>query len=214
MSRDLRHVRLAPCSGLAIHAAIAIMFLLPCVLDNRVQAQTARETRIDKNLDERRKALLDLEKRKEGPAKPSEPRLPYAQLKQDFEELQVINNHLTLAVSESRSLDYERIRDDVVEIRKRSRRLQANLSLPEPGKTERLKKDEDASTPEAAFKSSLAELRALIRSFVENPLFQHVNVMNVGYSMRASRDLEDIIKLSDQIEKRAEALNKAGGKNL
>jgi hypothetical protein len=212
MHRDIRRARLASHSILAIHAASAIIFLSMGALHDQAQAQTARERRLNRTIEERQKALLELEGKRERASKPREERLLYQQLQQDFEQLQVINNNLSLAVSSSRTLDYEQIEKDIEEIRKRALRLKANLSLPEPGKTERPKKNEEELTPEA-LRSMLKDLDSLIKSFVENPVFQHLKVMNVGYSMRATRDLEDIIKLSEQIDKRAEVLRKASRDN-
>lgn len=213
MSPDIRRARPAPYTVLAIHTAFVIIFLSLGALHDRAQAQTAREVRLNKTIEARQKDLFDLERRRDRAAKPPEQKLLYQQLKQDFEQLQVINNNLSLVVSSARTLDYERIGNDAAEIRKRALRLKANLSLPEPGKTERLKKNEEGSTPEA-LKSALNDLDLLIKGFVENPVFQRLNVMNVGYSMKASRDLEDIIKSSEQIHKRAEALSKAAVNKL
>jgi hypothetical protein len=212
MCRDIRRARLASYSVLAIHAASAIIFLSLGALHDRAQAQTARERRLNRTIEERQKALLDLENNRERASKPPEQNLLYQQLKQDFEQLQVLNNNLSLVVSSSRTLDYEQIEKDAEEIRKRALRLKANFSLPEPGKTEKPKKNKEELTPEA-LRSALKDLDSLIKSFVENPVFQHLKVMNVGYSMKASRDLEDIIKLSAQIHKRAQVLSKAAGHN-
>lgn len=214
MRPDICRVRLAPYSVLAIHAAAAIIFLLTGALYNKAQAQTEREVRLNKTIEERQKALMDLETKKEKVPKTPGPRLMYHQLKQDFEQMQVINNNLALAVSSARTLDYERIKMDVADIRKRAGRLQSNLSLPKPEETEKPKKNnEEELTPEV-LKAKLQNLNSLIKGFVKNPVFQHIDVMNVGYSLQASRDLEDIIKLSEQINKRAEALSKATGKEL
>lgn len=210
-----RRVRFAPYSVFAIHAAVTIIFLTTGALHDRAQAQgSAREARLNKSIERRQRELMDLENSKERASKPSEEqRLLYEQLKQDFEQLQVMNNNLSTVVASGQKLNYEQIRNDVAEIRKRAARLKANLSLPELAKGEKPKKVNEEFNPES-FKAALNALDSLIKSFVENPVFQHLDVINVGYSMKASRDLENIIMLSEQIHKSAEVLNKAGGKNL
>lgn len=211
MYLDIRRARLAPYSLLAIHAAVLLLSL--GWLHERAQAQSVRERQLNKTIEERQKALLDLENKRERATKPEEQQLLYQQLRLDFEQLQVINNNLSQTISASRTLDYAQIGKDAEEIRKRALRLKTNFSLPEPEKAEKPKKNKGELTAET-FKAALKDLDTLIKSFVENPVFQHLTVMNVEYSMKASRDLEDIIKLSQQIHKRAAALSRDGWKGF
>jgi hypothetical protein len=51
-------------------------------------------------------------------------------------------------------------------------------------------------------------LEKLIIGFANNPIFREANVVDVQLSARAKHDLEDIIELSEQIEKSSEKLNK------
>jgi hypothetical protein len=197
--------------ALFFHIAIALVFL--SVGASKPQAQTSRDVRLNRTIEARQKALRDLENSKEPPPKPVEPRLLYEQLKEDFEQLQVINNSLSTMVDSRSALDYEQIRKDAAEVNKRAARLKANLSLPEPAKGEKLKKEQGEFSPEG-LKWALKALNSLVKSFVENPVFQQLNVIDVESSKRASRDLDGIIKLSEQIYKRAEVLNKAAAKSL
>jgi hypothetical protein len=168
---------------------------------------------VNKSIEARQRDLVNLERRRDLPPKHRDQRLLYQQLREDFVQLQLINNNLSTLAGSTPTLDYEQIRKDVAEVNKLAARLKANFSFPEPEKGEKPKKEPGEFTPEA-FKSALKALNSLVKSFVENPVFQQLKVIDVEYSIRASRDLEDIIRLSEQIHKRAEVLNKAARKSL
>ena len=207
MRRDMRPARPVIC----FRIAAALLFLSSGAL--KTEAQTSRDVRLNKTIEARQKALQNLENSKEPPPQAMEPRLLYEQLKQDFEQLQIINNNLSTVVDARSALDYEQIGKDVAEINKRAARFKANFALPEPGKGEKTKKEQEEFSPEG-FKLALKALGTLVKSFVNNPVFQQLNVIDVESSRRASRDLEGIIRLSGQLHKRAEVLNKASGKSL
>lgn len=197
--------------ALCFRIAAALIFLSWGA--SKIQAQANRDLRLNRTIEARQKALRDLEASKELPPPPREPRLLYEQLKEDFEQLQVINNNLSTTIDSGSALDYEQIRKDAAEVNRRAARLKANFSLPEPAKGEKPKKEQGEFTPEG-LKWALKALNSLVKSFVENPVFQQLQVIDVESSKRASRDLEGIIRLSEQIYKRAEVLNKAPGKSL
>jgi hypothetical protein len=52
-----------------------------------------------------------------------------------------------------------------------------------------------------------------VKSFVWNPVFQQSGIIDVQNSAKARRDLEGILKLSEQIRKFADAVGKNSGKN-
>jgi hypothetical protein len=194
-------------------AAIALNCLLPLVLletDAHAQTQSQREAaRID--LEARQRALRNLENLKRKLSRrPPEPHLSYQQIKVDFEQLQLVNHHLAEAGASTSALDYGQIKRDASEVRKRASRLKTNLLLPEPDRDEKLQKSREAYTSEE-LKPAIDTLDALVRRFVWNPVFQHPNVLDVENSVKARRDLEGIIKLSEHIQKRAEALSKLAG---
>ncbi|HEX8921227.1 MAG TPA: hypothetical protein VF766_07095 [Pyrinomonadaceae bacterium] len=222
----IRRASPARYSIFAVDAVVALFFLsagvLPSQAQSRSPAQSRREgqappgrrdMRMNKSIQERQRDLLSLEKKKELPSREREERLSYQQLKLDFEQLQVINNNLSTVVDSRAALDYEQIRKDAAEINKRATRLRANFALPELEKDEKPKKESGEFTPEG-LKWALKVLDTLVQSFVYNPIFQQLKVIDVEASRRASRDLEAIISLSERIHKRAEVLNKAARKSL
>ncbi|HEX8774140.1 MAG TPA: hypothetical protein VF735_11060 [Pyrinomonadaceae bacterium] len=186
--------------------AVALTCLLPVILleqDAQAQTQSQREAaRID--LAERQRALRSLENVKQKLSRrPPEPHLAYQQIKEDFEQLQFASYHLSGSGAPTPVLDYGQIKKDAAEVRKRASRLKTNLILPEPDKDEKLQKSREAFNADE-LKPAIDALDALVKRFVWNPVFQHPNVLDVENSVKARRDLEAIIRLSEQIHKRAE----------
>ncbi|HEY6190544.1 MAG TPA: hypothetical protein VIW80_23030 [Pyrinomonadaceae bacterium] len=172
---------------------------------------TSREAaRLD--MEARQRALRSLENVKEKLSRRTStgPRFAYRQIREDFEQLQYANHHLNGYGELTSALDYGQVRKDASEIKKRASRLKANLMLPEGDKDEKLQRSGEAPMTEE-LKPSIEALDKVVKSFAFNPVFQHPNVLDVENSVKARRDLEAIIKLSDHIQKRAEALNKLAG---
>jgi hypothetical protein len=196
--------------------ACALALLLPAMPGHSVAlAQTPTPRDIGRaDLEARQRALRNMENVKAKLSKRrSEPRpVVYQQTKEDFEQLQLVNYHLSEAVASVAALDYEQIRKDAGEVKKRAARLKSSLLLLEPDKDEKPQKSREES-PAEELKPAIAALNELVNSFVWNPVFQHPQVLDVEHSVQASRDLDGIIRLSEQIHKRAEALSKATGKN-
>ncbi len=132
----------------------------------------------------------------------------FAQIKEDFWRLQIINNEVFYPVLDKSNFaaeDNKRIGEAMREVRKRAGRLKTNLQLPVP---EKVKNNQQEITNEEV-KFSLAMLNKTIISFVTNPLFQKPEVLNMEQNAQAGRDLNTIIKLSDAIQKRFKALTQS-----
>jgi hypothetical protein len=181
---------------------------------DRVDRDRAMRERLEmeRNLREREFMLRMLENEARRPQRRPEPQLAYAQLKDDFMRLQVVNNDLAQAVSSGSALDFKFVARSASEIKKRASRLKLNLALPEPEKDAKRPRTEVPAEPEH-LKTSLSTLDDLILSFVHNPVFQSVNVIDAQMSMKARRDLEAIIDLSDKIKKSSERLSKSADKS-
>jgi hypothetical protein len=135
-----------------------------------------------------------------------ERRLLLVQIKEDFEQIQHINNETMRSLTASKSLDYKLISDTLSEINKRAKRLKSNLAMPDvEGKPQQ--RIEAANSEQLM--DSLHALDDLIMSFVSNPLFQNPSVINVELSNKAGEDLSGIINMSQNVKKNAEKLNKS-----
>ncbi len=85
--------------------------------------------------------------------------------------------------------------------------------LPNPEKNQKEKKDDDLLTVEE-LKSAITSLDALVNSFVWNPVFRKPDIVDVKNSMKAGRELESILRMSEQIRRCAEAFAKDARKKL
>ncbi|MGB8511150.1 MAG: hypothetical protein WCD76_22460 [Pyrinomonadaceae bacterium] len=153
-----------------------------------------------------------LEKELRNIATPEEERLALAQIREDYLRIQMANNDMVQAVSKGVISDLKIVAKSASEIRKRAARLKYNLAL--PGSEEKPKRSEIGDGAEAEqLQSSLLTLCGLVDAFVNNPLFQQVNVVDAQWSVKARRDLDQIIVLSEHVKKRSEKLDRAARKS-
>jgi hypothetical protein len=174
-------------------------------MERERQRRIRQNAQIESNL-----MISNLERESRRPAEESGPRLAYMQIKDDFEHIQVVHNRMMQETFSNNTLDYKRIAEASAEIRKRAARLKSNLPLAESEKDE---KDEQPpkgwnELDQGQVKPALLALDDLVMSFVNNPIFQKPEVVDVQQSSKALRDLEAIIKLSTKIKKSADKLTK------
>lgn len=143
------------------------------------------------------------------------PGLALAQIKEDYERVQILNNELRRAAAAKDAPDYKRIAGLGAEVRKRATRLRENLGFREPeDEKKKPEHDDRAGAADGQVKDSLSALDGLIVSFVNSPLFQSVDLkVDAALAAKASRDLDHIIRLSGDIRKAAEKLHKARDKS-
>jgi hypothetical protein len=207
-----RHNRrtIFPRLAILLVAAGLILILLPNALNCGAQAQGRDSVGGARSSEARRGALMTADI---TPSKiPTERRVPYKKIKEDFEQLQVTNKSLKETGTVA-TLDYEKIRKDASEIKRRAKQLKKNLLLPEPAEEEKSKRTVKASDAEE-LRAMVNALDDLVKSFVQNPVLQNPNIVDAEGWGRARRDLESIIILSEQIQINAVAVSKANGKKL
>ncbi len=149
-----------------------------------------------------------------GPRKVTarDPRLSLMQIREDFMRIQVVNYELAKAVSHGGTLDFRYVAKSASDIKKRAERLKDNLMLPESGPSPGRLRVEDVQGPEQ-LRSSLSSLAKLIVGFVNNPVLKDANVIDAELSVKARRDLDEIIELSGHVKRSSEKLNKATEKS-
>jgi hypothetical protein len=107
------------------------------------------------------------------------------------------------AIKTDPTLDFLRIRDASMEINKCAQRLKNDLVFPE-SKSKKEKRDDSDDTD---VKASFVELDALIKGFVNNPFFTK-GVQDETLGAKASRDLDQIIELSNSIRRQSDKLSR------
>jgi hypothetical protein len=148
-----------------------------------------------------------------GPARrPSPPtrRPDLTQIGEDFTRIQVANNALARALAAGGELDFKFVAQSASEIKKRAGRLRDNLALP---LTDELRPKERAGIEPSRLKAALNTLDGLVMSFVTNPGFQSVHVIDAQWAVKARQDLEGIIEMSGRVKACSEQLHKAAQKS-
>jgi hypothetical protein len=132
----------------------------------------------------------------------------FPQINDDFQRIQVIHNEIVRMLQPDKGLSYDRLADLAGDMKKRGERLRENLALPEPEKT-----DAQPTHPEAIdethIKNTIADLHDLIVSFVANPIFKNLGVVDAKTIDAAGASLDGIIGLSDEIKREAKLLGKS-----
>jgi len=133
-----------------------------------------------------------------------DPQTIMAEVNEDFDHLRTINDEIKTITAASQ-LDYKKISDDAAEIKKRGVRLRSNLSaLPKSDKTEK----SFAPANEAEMRGLLASTHDLLTAFLSNPVFSDMGSLDNQLALKARRDLENVISMSDAIKSGADKLGK------
>jgi len=126
----------------------------------------------------------------------SSPKFP--EIKEDFEQIQKINSEVLRLTAIKTPVNYAAVLKLVAEINQRAVRLKSNLFPAEhKQKKETKNKLKDVETQDV--KTLLDALDKSIDSFAHNPIFQNVNVVNSKDSLKAQKDLETVINLSNAV---------------
>ena len=132
----------------------------------------------------------------------------FKKIKDDFRDLQSLNNKMMAEAWLQDTLDYSSIEDMVSKIRSKANSLKEGLSLPESEKPETsLKMPAVASVRQ--FREELLLLDKTIMRFVTNPVFQAANTVDVNLAKKASDDLKQVISLTFDLKQNAQKLRKA-----
>ena len=132
----------------------------------------------------------------------------FPQINEDFQRIQMIHNEIVRMLQPDKGLNYDRLADLTGDMKKRGTRLRENLALPEPDKNETQSPHTEA-IDEAHIKKTIADLHDLIVSFVANPIFKNLGVVDAKVVDAASANLDGIIDLSEEIKREAKLLGKS-----
>lgn len=120
-----------------------------------------------------------------------------AQLSEDFQKLHSINVEKIAPGSSSPSLDYKTLSDATADLKNRATRIKYNVQvLQVVDKGDKIRYDEN---PDLG--SALPELSRLISSFLGSPVFRLNSPNDAELRLKATRDLDGIIKLSETINR-------------
>jgi hypothetical protein len=131
----------------------------------------------------------------------------FKKIKDNFRDLQSLNNKMMADAWLQDTLDYSSIAEMVSKIQGKANDLKDGLSLPESEKHQTASKT-PAVTTVRQFRERLLLLDKKIMSFVTNPVFQANNTVDVNLAKRASEDLEQVIFLTIDLKQNAQKLRK------
>ena len=132
----------------------------------------------------------------------------FAEIKEDFERIQISNNEVLQPAIESAKIDYQRVLESAQEIEQRAARLRINLFGARPEKQSK-EKDKKPPTESQGLKSLVIALDNSINSFAHSPVFQNTHVVTPDDSSAAQKELDKVIKLSGDLKVEAERGKKA-----
>jgi len=136
----------------------------------------------------------------------------FAQIREDFTRLQVINNEMMQTVFVKKSIDRKLIVKTTSEINKRASRLSENLVLPRIDDKASVQKPDDTRN-DRSLEARLLALDHCIMSFIANPLFKQPNVVDSQNALKARSDLNLIVRLSEELKTTLGNQSKAGRHN-
>ena len=132
-----------------------------------------------------------------------------AQLTEDFGKLHSINVERIVPQSSGLSLDYKTLSDATADLKSRATRIKYNVPLLQVvDKGEKIRYDENSDLA-----SMLPELSRVISSFLGSPVFRLSSPNDAELRLKASRDLDGIIKLSETINRIAKRSTRATASN-
>ena len=135
----------------------------------------------------------------------------FPQIDEDFKRIQVIHNEIVRMFQPEKTVNYARLAELTDDLKKRGSRLRENLFLPEPDKTKE-KAAHAAAIDDDHVKNNIVALHDLVVSFVANPIFQNLGVVDAKVIESATVNLENIIDISDEIKREAKILGRTAKK--
>src|SRR6185437_3259102 len=131
----------------------------------------------------------------------------FKKIKEDFRDLQSLNNKMMADAWMKDALDYPAITDMVSKIRSKANDLKDGLALPAAENSAAASKIPTVTTARQ-FREELLMLDKKVMSFVNNPVFRVGNTMDVNLAKQASEDLQHVIVLTVDIKQNAQKLRK------
>ncbi len=163
----------------------------------------------DIRTDSIRMRSAELERIKREADKPTlesnaEREIKFAKVKENFENIQKLQDEIVKTYTRSKKIDYGKISDSAANITKNSLRLSENLFGEKPEKKNEIKtqeKDKPEKVPDL-----IVALDNAIGDFVKSPIFKDRQTIDRKISEKAEENLREIIKLSDSLAKESAKL--------
>ncbi|MCU1288524.1 MAG: hypothetical protein JWN60_753 [Acidobacteria bacterium] len=181
--------------------------------DNNIKTRSIDLERVDR--DARKKGNLAAQVA--APAAEDRLAVVYAEIKADFEQVQLSQDVVVKTYQGTGKIDYAQISKAAAEINKSAMRLDSNL-FPAPSlEAADSKKDEKkAGEPKKETKTSrsvrdlIIDLDNSIGSFASSVMFQNLRTVDEAVSTKARLDLQKIIELSALLDAESRKMSESG----
>lgn len=130
--------------------------------------------------------------------------IKFAEIKEDFENIQKLQSEIVKAYMTGREINYEKISQSAAEMTRKTVRLDANLFN---SKTQKNVGDKTAEKAKPrSVKDLIIRLDKVVETFVNSPTFKNIKVVDPQNSEKSRIDLEKIFQLSDALSKAAKRM--------
>ena len=130
--------------------------------------------------------------------------IKFAEIKEDFENIQKLQNQIVKSYTTGKKINYEKISDSAAELSKKALRLDANLFRAESDNRNKTKSKDEVGTK--SVRNLIIELDEAIGNFVSSPIFTNNKLIDSKLSEKTQLDLQKIIKFSETLSKEAKQL--------
>ena len=206
-SRIPRGFKPMNCCAIVLFSLLFVGFAKVVKSQSLIPGQTIRER--NRAMDEHDRTINRM--KNDAKAAKERRRNLFPQINEDFQRIQVIHNEIVRMIQPDKNLDYNRLAELTDDMKKRGARLRENLALPEPDKTE-TKPAHTEAIDESHIKTTIVALHDQVVSFVANPLFKNLGVVDAKIIDSATENLNKIIDISDEIKREAKTLGKSAKK--
>jgi hypothetical protein len=122
-------------------------------------------------------------------------RLSLLEIRDDFQQLQIVNTEMMKRVFVKKNISLSQIQTALSELKKRATRLKTFLAFNDNA-DQKTKASAIEKKAQPGISAALLKLDASVMSFVNNPLFQQMKVLDTKLAVQANNDLDEIIRLT------------------
>jgi hypothetical protein len=133
----------------------------------------------------------------------------FAQIKEDFEDIQILESAIVKTYTTGKTIDYALIETSAAGISRKAKRLDSNLFAAKSEKKEDKTlsdKSEEKPKKTKSVRDLIIELDGAIGDFVSSKIFGNIKVIDPEVALSTRKDLLKILELSEQLALEAKKL--------
>ena len=188
-------------TNLLMLSSIAFAQVLTPVINNEIRdTSSIRRRELELERLKREADKLNLPEESNGR------KINFTEIKRDFEGIQKLQSSIVKAYVKGEKVNYNEIGKLSLEMNKRALNLNSNLFAASVQIKEAEKIDSKTSK---SVKNLIIDLDNNVGNFAKSPMFQNLRIVDPAVSEKARLDLEQIIKLSAELNQVADKITKS-----